>query len=94
MAKHPMQPLEFDKEGIIRFKQNAIVKFLIDQYSTQVLNYIYVSGDFPWEDYKQFVQLSGHRVSSCKDMKYATDEEIKRLDQMVNEMTKSRLKED
>ncbi len=88
-SKHPVQPLELDNEGTLRFKQNAIVRFLIDQYSTQALNYIYAEGDFSWEDYKQFIQLSGYRVSGYKDLEVATNEEVEQLDQMVDEMLNS-----
>ena len=27
--KHPVQPLEKDKQGILRFKENRIVRFLL-----------------------------------------------------------------
>jgi hypothetical protein len=30
MPEHPMQPLVLDEEGVIRFKKNAVVRFLLD----------------------------------------------------------------
>lgn len=30
MKKHPIQPLEKDDDGVVRFKENAIVKHLLD----------------------------------------------------------------
>lgn len=30
VAKHPMQPLVRDSDGIVRFKPNKIVSFLLD----------------------------------------------------------------
>lgn len=30
MSKHPMQPLERDERGTVRFKGNAIVRYILD----------------------------------------------------------------
>ena len=53
--RHPMQPLEVDSAGIIRFKKNNIVDFLLyhSKYDLNDLQKL----DFSNEDWEQFNQL-------------------------------------
>ncbi len=85
MAKHPMQPLEFDKEGVIRFKQNAIVRFLLASHPEEDLNTISIRG-FSTEDYIQLMQLIGYSVSGFGDLDLVTNEELNQIDEMAEEM--------
>lgn len=57
---HPMQPLVRDAEGTIRFKKNAVARFLLDT-SQYDLNKLWTM-DFPKEDWAQFYQLIGYSV--------------------------------
>ncbi len=87
MTTHPTQPLELDKEGIMRFKQNSIVRFLLDSHPAQDLNSITAFGNFPPEDYKQLMQLIGYSISGYGDLNIATtDEEIEQLDELTAKM--------
>lgn len=72
MPKHPVQPLIRDKCGTVRFKENAIVHFLLKSgpYDMNKLAMM------PWsvEDYEQFAQLIGYSLSGFSELSYVTDE--------------------
>lgn len=71
MSKHPMQPLERDAAGVIRFKKNAIVSFLLDAGPHTMTTLALM----PWtqEDREQFAQLIGYSVSGFSELSYASD---------------------
>lgn len=68
MVKHPMQPVIVDTDRVIRFKQNAIVRWLLDAGPFD-MNTIAVT-PFNAEDRTQFVQLIGYSVSGAGDLDY------------------------
>jgi hypothetical protein len=68
--KHPIQPLEKDSAGVTRFKQNAIVRYLIDNGSIGLNDLARVN--FPQEDREQFAQLIGYSLSGYGDLSYQT----------------------
>ena len=70
-AKHPIQPL-VNVEGIVRFKQNKIVRVLLDTGKLN-LNDLAVM-PFDGEDWEQFAQLIGYSLSGFSDLSYVTDE--------------------
>ena len=76
MAKHPVQPLEQDSEGKLRFKQNKIVRFLKDT-SQYDLNKLAVM-PFDQEDWEQFAQLIGYSLDGFSELSYVSDETFKR----------------
>ena len=72
MSKHPTQPLEQDSKGILRFKKNAIVRFLLDA-SPYDLNKLALM-NFSQEDREQFAQLIGYDLSGFGELPYVSDE--------------------
>ena len=72
--KHPVQPLVWDGP-VIRFKQNAIVTFIVDWCAGRIggpapdLNII-ATMDFTKDDLTQFAQLIGYSVSGAGDLSY------------------------
>ena len=56
--KHPIQPLAPDERGTLRFKPNAIVRWLLDEGPFD-LNQIAMK-QFSVEDQEQFAQLIGY----------------------------------
>ena len=70
MAKHPIQPLELDAHGVIRFKANAIVRHLLDNGGID-MNML-AAIDFPKEDREQFMQLIGYSHSGV----YGVSDEV------------------
>lgn len=75
MAKHPIQPFEKDDSGVIRFKENKIVRFLLDEGPFD-LNQIAVLSEekgFSKDDHVQFAQLIGYSFSGFTDLSYVND---------------------
>lgn len=57
-ARHPIQPLERDEQGVIRFKRNAIVDYLAKDRLNEI-----GAMDFSQEDREQLRQLIGYSHS-------------------------------
>ncbi|WP_414455712.1 hypothetical protein [Enterobacter quasiroggenkampii] len=77
--KLPMQPLVIDAHGTLRFKENPIVRALLD-YATEHgygLNEI-AREEFDAEDQMQLAQLIGYSLSGYGTLSYVTDESYER----------------
>jgi len=74
--KHPVQPLVIDPDGIVRFKPNKIVRFLLDAGPFD-LNKLAL---MPWddEDHVQLAQLIGYSLSGFGELSYVSPEEYER----------------
>lgn len=75
----PMQPLAIDDHGTLRFKENPIVRKLLD-YATEHgygLNEIALD-EFEAEDQMQLAQLIGYSLSGYGSLSYVTDESYDR----------------
>lgn len=70
--KNPTQPLYIDEHGILRFKANAIVRYLLDHGGID-LNKLAVL-PFTDDDRQQFAQLIGYSLSGYGDLSYVTDD--------------------
>ncbi len=70
IRRHPMQPVEFDRQGVARFKPNAIIRFLLKQGLFD-LNRI-ADMSFPDEDRAQLAQLIGYSVGGFADLSYVS----------------------
>ena len=70
--KHPLQPVETDDRGTLRFKENKIVSRLLEIASKHgySLNEIAVD-DFSKEDRQQFAQLIGYSLCGYSDLSYS-----------------------
>lgn len=68
---HPIQPLATDGNGVLRFKENAIVRFLLDCGPFD-LNHIAMR-DFSQEDREQFAQLIGYSLSGFGELGFVSD---------------------
>jgi hypothetical protein len=82
-ALHPVQPLITDEHGVLRFKQNAIVRFLLDN-GPYDLNTLLGQMDFNEEDWQQFAQLIGYSLSGYGDLSYVTDEAYERAEKQAD----------
>ncbi len=71
MKRHPIQPLELDPHGTLRFKSNAIVRHLLDDGPFDMNTIARVK--FPVEDRVQFAQLIGYSLSGFGDLSYVSD---------------------
>lgn len=80
---HPMQPVILLK-GVIRFKANAIVRYLLDS-SKDDLNSLALM-PFSAEDWNQFAQLIGYSVSGFGDLSYVFPETVEAADREAEKL--------
>lgn len=66
LPPHPTQPLVVDKQGTVRFRENKIVSFLLDNGSWD-LNKLCVM-EWPEGDYTHLMQLIGYSVSGYGEL--------------------------
>jgi len=71
-SKHPIQPLAYDEKGVLRFKANAIVQYLLDNGGID-LNKI-ACLPFSKEDSQQFAQLIGYSLSGYSTLSYSDNQ--------------------
>ena len=74
--KHPIQPLRKEQDGIVRFKPNAIVRFLLEAGPFDMNKLALMS--FSNEDREQFAQLIGYSVTGFGELQYVSDEAYKK----------------
>lgn len=80
MARHPIQPLITDAQGVLRFKANAIVQHLLDNGGIDMNR---LAGlPFSEEDRQQFAQLIGYSLSGYGELSYVTGEAYGAADSM------------
>lgn len=82
--KHPMQPMEFDRDGVLRFKKNAIIDWLFNTGRLD-LNLI-AATEFSDEDQRQLAQLLGYSVSGYGDLSYVSRKHISDVDALAAEI--------
>ena len=78
--KHPTQPLYKDKHGTVRFKQNAIVNYLLDNGGIDLNDLAVI--DFSQEDQEQFAQLIGYSLCGFSELSYVSDAAYETADKM------------
>jgi len=86
-AKHPMQPLVLTGV-VIRFKENAIVRYLVS-YGGIDLNKI-ATMNFEREDREQLAQLIGYSVSGFGDLGYADKKTVATADALAAKMLRKK----
>ena len=79
----PMQPLAYDEKGVLRFKANAIVQYILDNGGTD-LNKI-ACLPFSKEDRQQFAQLIGYSLSGYGSLSYVDNESYETAEKIFNE---------
>ena len=82
--KHPMQPIVMTPDGVLRFKENAIVKYMLDEGRRTGgvdLNKIALL-PFSQNDNEQLAQLIGHSVSGYGGLSYVSEESVMTADLM------------
>lgn len=87
-TRHPIQPLEQDSRGVLRFKQNKIVRDLLDHCSSRgfSLNDI-ACREYSQEDRVQLAQLIGYSLSGFGELSYVTDSDYEAASEMFHSGT-------
>lgn len=78
--RQPIQPLEKDEHGVVRFRANKVVQYLLDNGGLDMNDLAMV--DFPREDREQFAQLIGYSHSGSGDLSYMSDAVWEAADRM------------
>lgn len=85
VVTNPNQPTCFDPHGVLRFKENAIVRFLLDYTTPRGLGMNELCGmGFSQDDWKQFAQLIGYSVSGWGGLSYVTPTDVEIVDRMIS----------
>jgi hypothetical protein len=71
---HPIQPIGWDGKGVVRWKHNPIVRYLLDTHPNCTMNDIAVLPNIDRQDHEQFAQLIGYSHSGSGDLGYMSDE--------------------
>lgn len=86
-ATHPNQPLVRDPEGVIRFKENAICRWLVDSGRANLNDLAHLP--FSAEDHAQFAQLIGYSLGGWSELSYVTDAQYDAVASTVCDCRKS-----
>ena len=72
----PMQPIIKDDGGVLRFRKNAIVRYLLDLASKHKIADLDSLADLPvsQDDREQFAQLIGYTITGYHELPYVSDE--------------------
>lgn len=70
--KHPIQPLWIADDKVLRFRENAVVRWLLDNGGKD-MNDIARQG-FDADELEHFAQLIGYSHSGAGDLSYVSDE--------------------
>lgn len=75
-VKFPLQPVVIAEDGCIRFAENRIVTYLLDNGGIDLnkIASLAFTSNFSNAEQEQFAQLIGYSVSGFADLSYVSDE--------------------
>ena len=77
-----MRDIVLAKDGVVRFKDNAVVRWLVDNKKIS-LNEL-VQQTFPVEDQEEFWQMLGYSVSGFGDLSWVRPETVVEADRRAD----------
>ena len=82
---HPMQPIELDEQGTIRFRKNKIVRLLLETSHLDLssLKIMLDEGMVSQEDYTHLMQLIGYSVSGYGSLSTSPTELVEEADRQA-----------
>jgi hypothetical protein len=83
----PMQPIFVDEEGTCRFRQNHIVRFMLDAGPFD-LNQLSCLPNIPREDWEQFAQLIGYSINGFGELSYVSEESYEKAEAEADQLLK------
>ena len=90
--RHPIQPLGHDGGGVLRFKENKIVRHLLGVASRHGVDMSELAIlDFTQEDREQFAQLIGYSLDGFGELPYVRNETYEAAALMAESPTTSHL---
>lgn len=83
----PMQPVAKNDEGVLRFRKNKIVEYLLERGREHGIDLNHLATrDFPQEDQEQFAQLIGYSVCGYHELPYVSDESAAQASLLAGEI--------
>lgn len=85
---HPMQPILLDEDQRPRFKENAIVRYLLNQVRDNGISSLSSLADLPFssEDRSQFAQLIGYSLAGFSELPYANPAIVEEAERIADLM--------
>ena len=77
-----MQPIEIAADGVVRFRENKIVRFLLDAGPFDMNQLALMR--FDRANYSEFAQLIGYSVSGYGDLSYADPDVVAAADRIAD----------
>lgn len=87
-VKHPMQPIVYSKDKVIRFKENVIVSFLLNSGPNDMNKLAMMN--FSKDDWTQFYQLIGYSVSGFGDLSRVDKKIVIEADKIAEKLYRKR----
>lgn len=71
----PMQPVVKDEDGVLRFRENKIVRYLLDLARKHKIADLNSIAELPFSqaDREQFTQLIGYAITGYHELGYVSD---------------------
>jgi len=91
-TEYPIQPIEFDNKGVIRFKKNRIIEDLLNT-SHMDFNKIclkHQEGYYTLEEYEQLNMLIGYSISGFGDLEGVSREMVEEVEKIAEELIKKK----
>lgn len=84
----PMQPIEWDGKGVIRFQDNKIISMLYEAgvFDLNAIAVQCIEKKIPRADQMQFWQMLGYSVSGFGDLSFATKEMVAAADEIAAQL--------
>jgi hypothetical protein len=86
---HPMQPIVLDERGVVRFRANKAVRWMLEQGRQGKrfdLNDLVIGDAATDDDLAQLWQLIGHSVVSYGELDFVSDELCERADEAAERL--------
>lgn len=90
--KHPIQPFGDDGKGVLRFKGNKVVQYLLDNGGLDLNDLARAGRDLPKDDWEQFHQLIGYSVSGIPGLTLETRSAVDQMEEGVMDWRDARIK--
>jgi hypothetical protein len=87
---HPMQPLELDEDGTVRFRKNKIVRLLLDtgKFTLNDLASMLQQDMIDQADYTHLMQLIGYSVDGYGELSTSPPELVEHAEQQAELLRK------
>lgn len=87
MSKNPMQPVVLAADGVVRFKENKIITYLLHFAERRGIDLNQIASmDFDRDDYSQLMQLLGYSVSGYGNLSSANRNHVRRADSAAEKL--------